>query len=104
MTIRHIALGSLFGLVALSGSAFAAGNLPAAGEAPFFFNDAPVVSTVTRAEVQAEAARQLPAAGEQASVVAATPAASHSPSRAEVRAETREALAHGFRIAAGQNS
>ncbi|TAN09497.1 MAG: hypothetical protein EPN34_13725 [Burkholderiaceae bacterium] len=102
MTPRHIALGSLLSLVAFTGSAFAAGSMPAAGETPFF-NDVVVASTVTRADVRAEAARQLPAAGEQASVVA-QPAAVSTKSRAEVRAETRNALASGFHIAAGQNS
>lgn len=102
MTIRNIALGSLIGLVAFTSSAFAAGSMPAAGETPFF-NDTVVASALTRAEVQAEAARHLPAAGEQASVVAQLPAVS-TKSRAEVRAETREALASGFHIAAGQNS
>lgn len=102
MTIRNVAIGTLFGLMAISGSAFAAGSVPAAGENPVFDNAAEM-SAASRAEVMADAVRHPAAAGEQSSVAAA-PAAASPRSRAEVRAETRDALANGFHIAAGQQS
>ena len=79
-----------------AGNAFAA---PAAGEFPLF-QDAPVaVSSVERAHVVVDASRQMPAAGEMS---AQSEIASDSGvSRAEVRQETLDAFAKGFRPAIG---
>lgn len=86
----------------LSGNALAGSLQPAAGEGPFF--DAPVVagSTLQRAEVRADAARHLPVAGELSAQAAPVPASDVT--RAEVRAATREAIAHGFRVATGESA
>lgn len=86
----------------LSGTAFAGSLQPAAGEGPFF-NDAPVLAnTVTRAEVRADAARHMPVAGELSAQ--AEPVQDSSVTRAEVRESTRQAIAHGYRVAAGENA
>lgn len=61
-----------------------------------------LVSTVQRQDVRADAARQMPAAGEQSAQAA--PAPGSSVTRAEVRAATRYALANGFHIATGDNA
>lgn len=102
MTLRNIAIGSLSGLMVISGSALAAGSMPAAGENPVF-DEAVTASEVSRADVLADAVRHPAAVGEQNSVAAA-PVAVPPHSRAEVRAETRDALTHGFRVAAGEQS
>ena len=81
--------------VLLSGNAFAASLQPAAGEAPFA--DTVVASSlVQRAEVRADAARHLPAAGE----LHVTSFAAHG----WRRAATREAIAHGVRPATGEQA
>lgn len=84
----------------LSGAAFAGTVQPAAGEAPFF--NAPVAgaSSVQRQDVRADAARHLPVAGEMS--VQAAPAAASTVTRAQVREATRDAIAHGYRVAAGE--
>jgi len=52
--------------------------------------------------VRADAARNMPAAGEQSGV--AVQAASSDVTRAEVRAATRDAIAHGHRVASGEGA
>ena len=88
--------------VLLSGQAFAASLQPAAGEAPFA-DVAVSSSTLQRAEVRADAARHMPAAGDY-SVPASESAVASDVTRAEVRAEVRNALAHGFHIATGERA
>ena len=73
---------------------------PAAGEAPFFNAPVAVASSVQRQDVRADAARHLPAAGEMNAQMA--PAAASSVTRAQVREATRDAMAHGYRVAAGE--
>ena len=92
-TIASTAAALLF-----AGNAFA--QMPAAGEGPFF-NEQPVsTSSLQRAEVRADAARHLPATGEFANQ-AEVQRTDSAVTRAEVRQQTREAIAHGFRPAAG---
>lgn len=50
----------------------------------------------------ADAARHMPAAGDYS--VQAESAVASDVTRAEVRAEVRDALAHGFHIAAGERA
>ncbi|MBS0597832.1 MAG: hypothetical protein JSR92_10975 [Proteobacteria bacterium] len=98
MTKIHASIAAVSAALLLSGNAFAA---PAAGEAPFA--DAPVLaSSVQRQDVRADAARNMPAAGEQSGV--AVQAASSDVTRAEVRAATRDAIAHGHRVASGESA
>lgn len=85
----------------MSGQAFAAALQPAAGEAPFANQPVLTASTLQRAAVQADAARQLPAAGEMSARGA--PMQAGGVTRAQVRAATREAIAHGFRVASGES-
>ena len=84
----------------LSGTAFAGAVQPAAGEAPFFNAPVALTSSVQRLDVRADAARNLPAAGEMSAQVA--PAAASTVTRAEVREATRDAIAHGYHVAAGE--
>ena len=58
--------------------------------------------TLQRAEVRADAVRHVPAAGEQNAQAA--PVQPSAVTRAEVRAATRDAIAHGFRVASGENA
>ncbi len=84
----------------LSGNAFAGALQPATGEGPFF-NEQPVAaSSLQRADVRADALGHMPASGEFANPAEA-PRAYSATTRAEVRQQTREAIAHGFRPAAG---
>ena len=78
----------------LAGNAFA--QQPAAGEGPLFLNEAAVVVSAERAPVSI----QQVAAGEQSGAVAV--ASDSAVTRAEVRAQTREAFATGFRPAVGE--
>ena len=83
----------------LSGTAFAA---PAAGEGPLF-NDAPIVaSTLQRQDVRMAVAGHLPASGEMSAQAA--PQQASGVTRAEVRQDTREAIAHGFVVKSGELS
>ncbi|MFT3780239.1 MAG: DUF4148 domain-containing protein [Ottowia sp.] len=100
MNTKHIALSSVLALAAFSGSAFAAG--PASGEGPLFLDQPAQASTVSRAEVRAEAARQQPVAGDLSEAVAAQ--AESGLTRAEVRAQVREAVAHGRYVTSGELS
>lgn len=77
-------------------------QMPAAGEGPLVNPMVAQTSIVTRAEVRAEAAVQPPVTGEL-SVIAHDDAPS-TKTRAEVRAETREAIARGHHMAVGELS
>lgn len=103
MTKVNASIATIAAAVLLSGNAFAGTVQPVAGEGPFF-NDVPVASsTLQRAEVRADAARHQPASGEFTSHAEVKQAAS-SATRAEVRQATREAIAHGFRVASGERA
>ena len=103
MNAKNFTSTCLLSLVAFSGSALAAGPMPAAGEGPLFLDQLVIASTLSRQDVRADAARFTPAVGEL-SAVAAYSVKLDSPSRATVRAETREAIAHGLVIKAGELS
>lgn len=97
----NVSIASVAAALLLSGPAFAASLQPAAGEGPFF-NDVTVRSNVQRQDVRADAARHMPAAGEMSAQAKARPASATT--RAAVRASTRDAIAHGFRVASGENA
>lgn len=102
MTRFNTFLATSAAFLMLASNAFAAAPQPAAGEGPFFDGPAAAASTVDRAEVRADAARHLPAAGELSAHAEAT--AASSTTRAQVRAATRKAIAHGFRVASGESA
>ncbi|HMN22319.1 MAG TPA: hypothetical protein PKA16_13125 [Ottowia sp.] len=103
MTKFNASIAALGAALLLSGNAFAATVMPASGEGPFF-NDQPVVSSsLQRAEVRADATRHLPASDEFSNHAEVKQAAS-AVTRAEVRQDTRDAIAHGFRVASGENA
>jgi len=86
----------------LAGNAFAFG--PASGEAPLFNGPdaaAGVVSSVQRQDVRVSGLAQMPESGEVSQAVAAVKPAY---SRAEVRAQTREALGSGYVVKTGNLS
>ncbi|MBZ0224922.1 MAG: hypothetical protein K8F51_02975 [Comamonas sp.] len=99
MIRKNFAFASIAAALLASGTAFAAGSQPAAGEAPFFQAQSVAAGTsqVQRATVSAQAplAGNLPLAQETVT---------SDLSRAQVREATREALAHGFRPASGYQS
>lgn len=99
MTKFNASIAAVSAALLLSGNAFAASLQPAAGEGPFFDEQPVLASTVDRAQVLADAARQMPAAGEQSAH--AEPAAPSTLTRAEVRTALLEAIEHGFYPAAG---
>ena len=80
-----------------AGSAFA--QMPAAGEGPLFLKETAVVSS---SSVRTPVSIQQVASGEQSGVV--TPSGESAVTRAEVRQQTREAFANGFRPAVGNRS
>ena len=105
MTKFNASIAAVSAALLLSGQAFAGSLQPAAGEAPFADTAPVLASNVQRAEVRADAARQLPAAGEMsAQAEPAEQPTTAVASRAQVRAETREALANGYHIATGENA
>ena len=83
-----------------AGNAFA--QMPAAGEGPFFQNEARIAAT-NDSQSRAKMSIQQVASGEMSGVVAATNDASQ-PTRAEVRQQTRDAFAKGQRPAIGERS
>lgn len=94
--------GSIAALL-LGGTALAADLQPAAAEAPFAQYVTGATSTLERAEVRAQAAKQQPVAG-TFNAQAEAPRASDQ-SRAAVRQATRDAIKDGYRIPSGaQNS
>ena len=101
MTQFNAFIAAAAATVLLSGNAFAASLQPAAGEAPFAETTV-LASGVQRSDVRADAARQMPVAGEMNTV--AVQAAPSAMTRAEVRAATREAIARGFHPATGESA
>ena len=100
MTKFTATIASAAAALLLSGTAFAAS--PAAGEGPFF-NDAPIAaSTLQRQDVRMAVAGHLPASGEMSAQAA--PQQASDVTRAEVRQDTREAIAHGFVVKSGELS
>ena len=99
MTKFTATIASAAAALLLSGTAFAA---PVAGEGPFF-NDAPIAaSTLQRQDVRMAVAGHLPASGEMSAQAA--PQQASGVTRAEVRQDTREAIAHGFVVKSGELS
>lgn len=103
MTNRFATLAAAAALSALfAGNAMA----QASGEGPLFLNETNFSSGVSRDVVAKEAATSAPitnaavaqAASADKQAVAATK------SRAEVRAETRDALEHGVKVKSGEQS
>lgn len=83
-----------------SGSAFAA--TPSAGMQPWFDGAIPTSSALQRSSVRAAAIAHQPAAGQFTSEGASAHASGLS--RAQVRAATRDAIAHGFHVASGESA
>lgn len=102
MIRTNTVLSSIAATLLLSGTAFAAGVQPAVGEAPFA-QDTLSTSVVQRADVRAAAASQAPVAGNLPMAVQEDVTAS-TLTRAQVRAATRDAMAHGYRAASGNLS
>ena len=91
-------------LAALLGASFASTSYaiqPEAGEGPLFQNEIATGSAVERAEVAQQAISSPPAVntGKEFNF-----GGKSALSRNEVREQTREALAHGFRIKSGEMS
>lgn len=103
MTRFNTTFTALAASLLLSGTAFAAGVQPAAGEGPFFdANSVATTSTVQRSQVRAAAIAQTPLAGDLPAPD--TQVANSDLTRAQVRAQTREALANGFHVQSGNFS
>ena len=99
MTKFTATIASTAAALLLAGNAFA--QMPAAGEGPLFLDEAQPAATqkVTRAKVSI----QQVAAGEMSGVV--QPADDvNRPTRAEVRQQTRDAIAKGQTPAVGDRS
>ncbi|MGB3068257.1 MAG: hypothetical protein WBC18_06905 [Ottowia sp.] len=94
MQAKNIALVTLLAAT-FAGSAFAA--QPESGEGPLFLNEPVVASTLTRAEVTKQAIANPPATN--ATVFTGNIKSQYT--RAEVRKQTREAIAHGYRVQSG---
>ena len=101
MQAKNIALATVLAAV-FAGNAFAA--QPAAGEGPLFLNEPVTVSALTRTEVTRQAVANPPAtnAADFRSAKAVTPASNVT--RAEVRKQTRDAIAAGYQIKSGEMS
>lgn len=103
MIRTHTTLSVIAAALLLSGTAFAADLQPAAGEAPFALSQAtPGTSVVQRADVRAAATSQAPVAGNLPVAQPRTEAGALT--RAQVREATRDAIAHGYRVASGNLS
>lgn len=83
MTKFIVSIASSTLALLISGTAYAAPLQPAAGEAPFFDDPVLAVSKVQRADVEVDAARHMPAAGEMSAQAA--PAASRAVTLAQMR-------------------
>ncbi|WP_028605719.1 hypothetical protein [Ottowia thiooxydans] len=105
MQIKNIAIATLLTAV-FAGNAFAA--QPASGEGPLFLNEGVSTSTLTREAVRQEAIANPPATDGYTAVaytgVARKAAPASALTRSEVRENTREAIAHGFRVKSGEMS
>lgn len=99
MIRKNFAFASIAAALLVSGTAFAA--QPAAGEGPFFQPQNVVVGQAQRADVAAQAVAQAPLAG---NLPVAQTTVDSSLTRAQVRESTREAIARGYRPAAGELS
>ncbi len=84
MNTKNILASSVLALAAFSGSAFAAGFVPASGAYPLFQNEPTAQSTLTRADVERQAAAMPPESG---NVVAQAPVMQSTLTRAEVHAQ-----------------
>lgn len=100
MQVKNIALASIIAAV-FAGNAFA--GQPVSGEGPLFQNELVAVSTVNRADVIKQAIATPPAAGVHTAVAAKADVPSDV-SRAEVRKQTREAIARGYQVKSGEMS
>lgn len=100
MQTKNIALATVLAAT-LAGNAFA--FQPASGEGPLFQNETVTASNVSREAVRKEAIANLPAAGvnNAGATVSATPS---KVTRAEVRADVRNAMAHGYIVKSGERS
>ncbi|MBH1963321.1 MAG: hypothetical protein I8H77_03235 [Comamonadaceae bacterium] len=101
MQVKNIALATLLTAV-FAGNALAA--QPASGEGPLFLNEGVSTSTLSRDSVRQEAIANPPAAGAYTAVAARAATSSSQFSRAQVRENTREAIAGGFRVKSGEMS
>lgn len=101
MNTKNIALSAVLALAAFSGSAFAAGQMPESGAGPLFLDEASAPSMVSRAQVAAAAAADQPLAGNVPEAVVTTQS---QYTRAEVRAQVREAIARGYHVQSGDQS
>ena len=99
MQAKNIALATVLAAV-LAGNAFAA--QPVSGEGPLFQNEV-VASTLSREAVRNEAVAHLPAAGINSAEALKTEAPSNV-TRAEVRQQTRDAIAAGYQVKSGEMS
>jgi len=94
MQNKHIAFATLLA-TAFAGNAFA---FPASGEAPLFQNEPMSTSTLSRQAVRQEAIASPPTVSSDFG----KSGDSHSSlSRSEVRQETLDAIAHGYRVKSG---
>jgi len=98
MQAKNIALVTLLA-AAFTGNAFA--FQPASGEGPLFLNEPVMTSTLTRAEVTKQAIANPPATDAVNVFAAKAPASTSQYSRAEVRKQTRDAIAQGYRVQSG---
>lgn len=101
MQAKKIALVSLMA-AAFAGNAFA--FQPESGEGPLFLNEPVTASALTRAEVTKQAIATPPSADVPNVFTAKAPAAKSQYTRAEVRKQTRDAMAQGFRVLSGEMS
>ena len=101
MQVKNIALATVLTAV-FAGNAFAA--QPASGEGPLFLNEGVATSTLSRDAVRQEAIANPPASGAYTAVAARAATPSSQFSRAQVRENTREAIAGGFRVKSGEMS
>ncbi|MET4577135.1 hypothetical protein [Ottowia thiooxydans] len=100
MQAKTIALAAVLA-ASFAGSAFAV--QPVSGEGPQFslFPDGVVTSSLSRAEVNNQALAMPPVAGDRPLMQFNANATSNM-SRAEVREQTREAIALGYRVKSGE--
>ncbi|WP_028602813.1 hypothetical protein [Ottowia thiooxydans] len=100
MQAKTIALATVLA-ASFAGSAFAA--QPVSGEGPQFslFQDGVVTSSLSRAEVKNQALIMPPVAGDRP-LMQFNANATSTTSRAEVREQTREAIALGYRVKSGE--
>jgi hypothetical protein len=98
MTQFTATLASTAAALLFAGNAFA--QMPAAGEGPLFLNEARVAASAD-SSVRAKVSIQQVASGEMNGVSAVADNASQT-TRAEVRQQTREAIAKGQHPAVGE--